>query len=137
MPFTALTNKIKQVKAFRTEHDSDNNLLTRSEHNSSRIVIAESALAGALVAMASDWGVEETYLAAFLDTEGAVIKRFNKRHEYEEVITKLPMLVLDLSKTTILIQAINLKIEGHGLENVNLLQLQLEIYMEQLSEVYH
>ena len=99
------------------------------------LILGASALEGALNAMASDWNMERTYLAALLDAEGAVIKKYNRRHEYKEVFTKYPMIVLDLSKTTTLNEAVQAQIEGHGIEEVNLLQVELEMYEKQRAEV--
>ncbi|EME49337.1 hypothetical protein DOTSEDRAFT_49623 [Dothistroma septosporum NZE10] len=128
MSSVALANKIKQIKIFRVHSESGN---TQSESNVDHIILVESALQGALAAMASDWTFEQTYLKALLHAEGSVTMRYSKRLGYDIDSWKMPMIVLDLGKTTPK-QAIHAKIEGHGIDDINLLEIELEMYTTQL-----
>ncbi|KAK0871107.1 hypothetical protein LTS02_002036 [Friedmanniomyces endolithicus] len=126
----ALSAKVRLVHAFMAEVNDTDSTLTRDPTNPSLISIPELELTGALMRMRADYELGDPYEAHIADIEPCITNR------YSASVLQTPdqaRITIDVStEPSDFEREIYEKVEGHGLEDVNLLEIELEMHSRRM-----
>ncbi|KAK0327953.1 hypothetical protein LTS16_001796 [Friedmanniomyces endolithicus] len=126
----ALSAKVRSVHAFMAEVSETDSLLTRDPANPSLISIPELELIGALIRLRADYELGDPYEAHIADIETCIVNR------YSAPVLQTPdqaWITLDVStEPSDFEREIFEKVAGHGLEDVNLLEIELEMHSRRM-----
>jgi len=126
----ALSAKVRSVHAFMAEVSETDSLLTRDPANPSLISIPELELIGALIRLRADYELGDPYESHIADIETCIVNR------YSAPVLQTPgqaWITLDVStEPSDFEREIFEKVAGHGLEDVNLLEIELEMHSRRM-----
>lgn len=121
----AVANKVKEVLTFVENYAESESVLARDPENKDVISVPESAILGAVMVMRIHYEVGSPDDALVSEVEEAIVGRFQDRigegKHLENWVT------IDATKQTKFEEAIHEKIARHGLDDVNLLEIELEL----------
>ncbi|KAK0347136.1 hypothetical protein LTR91_023263 [Friedmanniomyces endolithicus] len=125
-----LSAKVRLVQGFIAEVDEKDSNLTRDPTNPSLISIPELELTGALMRMRADYELGDPSEAHIADIELCITNR------YSAPVLQTPdqaWITIDAStEPTEFEREIYEKVAGHGLEDMNLLEIELEMHSRRM-----
>ena len=118
----AVANKIKQVRQCADEMGKgEGSKLDRDPENKALVSVPQSSLLAALMRMRMHYEMAMQQDTSVPDVEEAIVKRYKKQMTEVEV----DYVTVDVAKRTEFENGIKEKIVRHGLEDVNLLEVEL------------
>ncbi|KAK5136002.1 hypothetical protein LTR08_004256 [Meristemomyces frigidus] len=125
-----LTAKVKRVKNFvDTVPQSQTNLI-RAIDNTSLIHVPELSLIGALMCIRIDYELGDSQDAQLADVESIIVDRYTGP---VGLTADQKWVMLDADRRTVFEDSVHEKISGHGLENLNLVEIELEMLLSDLT----
>jgi hypothetical protein len=118
-----VSRKITQVLDFSRKHGVTT--LQRDPENSKLVKIPELNLLGVLMKMRNHWEVGRPEDASIADVGEAIVERLQL--PVGSSPESYPSVVIDVSKQTAFEASIHEKIARHGLDDVNLLEIEMEL----------
>lgn len=120
-----VANKVTQVRQFIDNEEEKNSELDRDLENKQLISVPESSLISAVIRMRAHYEMSQPLEAALSDVEDAVVQRFRPAIELR---SDIDWVTIDALKRTKFENGILQKIARHGLDDVNLLEIELEMF---------
>lgn len=119
-----LAAKVKRVQDFIDTFPENDTKLSRNPSNSHLISIPELTVLGTLLRMRADYEISDGYAVHLADIEESIVDGFTApiRQNLDQ-----PWVTIDADKRTDFEDGIQDKIGGHGLDDYNLLELELEM----------
>ncbi|TKA68241.1 hypothetical protein B0A55_10029 [Friedmanniomyces simplex] len=127
-----LAAKLRRVHFFITNTPDTTTTLTRDPSNPALISLPELELTGALIRLRADYELGDRHEAHLADIESCIVAR------YSAPVLQLAdqaWLTIDIAtEPSEFEREIQGKVAGHGLEGVNLLEVELEMQSQQVRE---
>lgn len=126
-----VANKVKQILTFIKVEDECESRLERDQDNRDLISVPYSSLISAIMRMQAQYEISQSLESCISDIQDVVVQYFKRNFG---PTPDIDWVTFDASKTSTFEHTIQQKIAWHGLEDVNLLEIELEMFTKNILE---